>query len=112
MLKIKKGRYGARLDPMTAKVVAFMVVDQAMENQGLEYELTSGAEGEHMPGSLHFVFLAWDWTVRTRSPLRTQLDKMVADVKDRLGDDFDVVWKAKAKRLHVEFQPKKSFGRL
>jgi len=123
MLKIKKGRYGTRLDPVTAKVVAFMIVDQAMEKEGLVYEVSSGLEGEHMPGSLHYIGNAWDWTVRSwvsitiergslSGTIGARLKRMVADVRNRVGDDFDVVWKPTKKRLHLEFQPKKSFGRL
>lgn len=111
MLKIKDGPYGARLSPVAAIVAMFIVVDQAMNELGLTYELTSGLEGEHMPGSLHYVGMAHDWTVRTSSPYpHSRENELHTLVTLNLGQDFDVVWKADKRRLHVEYQPKTSLG--
>jgi hypothetical protein len=82
-----------------------------MESYGLEYEISGGLEGEHMPGSLHFSGNALDWTVRNHTPSQS-IEDMSLRVKDHLGGDFDVVLKSEKMRLHVEFQPKQSYGRL
>ncbi len=112
MIRVKGGPYGARLHGLTTPMlVAVIVVDQCMEEYGLEYEISGGLEGEHMPGSLHFSGNALDWTVRNRSPSQS-IEDMSLRVKDNLGDDFDVILKFKEMRLHVEFQPKLSYGRL
>lgn len=111
MFRIKGGPYGARLSPLAAIAAMFIVVKEVMDFHGLSYEMSSALEGEHMPGSLHFVGLAYDWTVR-----EDITDLIGADIqqrcKENLGDDFDVIWKQVHRRLHIEFQPKRSFGRL
>jgi hypothetical protein len=111
MLKIKSGEYGARLTPLSAAVAVFMIVDHAMVHESLDYDLSGGIEGEHIPGSIHFLGLAWDFTVRN-SFVPDRGERMRKLVADNLGDDFDVEWKPEKARLHVEFQPKRSFGRL
>ena len=82
-----------------------------MDYHVLTYEMSSALEGEHMPGSLHFVGLAYDWTVREEITELIGAD-IRQRVKDNLGDDFDVLWDQEDRRLHVEFQPKRSYGRL
>ena len=111
MFRIKIGRFGARVSPLAAIAAMFIVVKEVMDFHGLDYEMSSALEGEHMPGSLHFVGLAYDWTVRENI---TDLigNDILQRVKENLGDDFDVIWKQDVRRLHVEFQPKRSFGRL
>lgn len=111
MLQIKGGAYGARLSEAAALAAMMIIVDQAMTKLELTYELSSGIEGAHMIGSLHFIGHALDFTVRsTIQPKQSAL--LLADVKARLADDFDVTWtKAKA-LLHVEWQPKKPIGKL
>lgn len=111
MLKIKAGAFGARLNPVAAVSAMLIVVDQVMTELGFDYELTSGIEGEHMPGSLHYIGLAYDWTIRNPRGVISK-DTLQNQVRDRLGDDFDVVWIADKYRLHVEYQPKRSYGRL
>ncbi len=111
MFRIKSGPYGARLSPLAAIAAMFIVVKEVMDYHGLDYEMSSAMEGEHMPGSLHFVGMAYDWTVREEI---TELigNDISRRVKENLGDDFDIIWKQSSRRLHIEFQPKRSFGRL
>jgi hypothetical protein len=113
MLKIKDGLFGARLTPFSAAAAVFMIVDEAMTFEGFggDYELTSGIEGEHVPGSIHFFGLAWDYTIR-KTVIGDRAERMRSRAAENLGDDFDVIYNAEKRRLHVEFQPKRSYGRL
>lgn len=111
-MRIKKGKYGARVDRVTAAVMVVVIVKEVMDEMDLDYELTSQLEGEHMPGSLHFVGLAWDWTVRSSIIVPSVGLALRDTLKKRLADDFDVVWKKNKKQLHIEFQPKRSLGKL
>jgi len=92
-------------------VIAVMVVDQWMENFSFEYEITGGIEGEHMTGSMHFKGDALDWTIRNHTPSQSVKDLFLR-VRDSLGEDFDVILNYEKLRLHIEFEPKTSYGRL
>lgn len=67
--------------------------------------LTSTTSGDHRPDSLHYVGLADDW----RGPLeRAKFQVIVADIKQELGDDYDVVDNYNVGRygyIHVEYDP-------
>lgn len=86
-------------------------VKDAIEEAGFEYEISSGLEGEHMTGSLHYIGNALDWAIR--SPVRGNQGYSLADrCASHLGDDFDIIWNEQKKVLHTEWQPKASFGKL
>lgn len=115
MLRIKKGRWGARVDPVTARTLFFLILKEVMDKYQVKiYEVSGGLEGEHDPGSLHFVGLAWDISIRSPGPVIVdRWDRMFKELKFNLGDDFDVVsYYPGSLRLHGEFQPKRSFGKL
>lgn len=81
---------------------AYDVADQVYAAHGeAECVLTSGTEGRHSPGSLHYQGLAIDLrlpVVQTRSePIR-------AEIAERLGGDFDVL--LEALHIHIEFDVK------
>jgi hypothetical protein len=111
MLRIKRGPYGARLGREMALASMMMVVDQAMSEAGFDYEISSGLEGQHMEGSLHYKGEAADWVVRSHIP-GNRGASMAERVEERLNEDFDVIWHEEKKVLHVEWQPKSSFGKL
>lgn len=80
-----------------------------------EFWLTSGLEGKHGVGSLHFVGLAVDFRVRDPGPTGDGSDgkwniplaerrTMRNEIKAALGAQWDVV--LKPNHIHVEFQPK------
>lgn len=109
-LRIKDGKYGARLTEIQAIVCMVLVVDQVLTERGIRYELSSGLEGEHMRASLHFVGHANDWKLFNVSK------EVGADVRQeigqRLGQDFDVLFDPDKSVIHVEWQPKTPIGRI
>ena len=112
MLRLKGGPYGVRLHGLsTPMLIAVIVVKEWMDFYGLRYEISGGSEGEHMVASLHFTGNALDWSVRDRQPSQT-IEDMFLRVQENLADDFDVTLNYPKMRLHVEFQPKTSYGRL
>lgn len=80
-----------------------MVVDSVLqEEEGVELVVTSGVEGEHSEGSLHYLGLAWDgrkWTVPAE-----RRAWMAERFREELGEDYDVV--EEATHFHFEYQPK------
>jgi len=93
--------------------IAFMgiIIKEVMDESGAEYEISSGIEGEHQRGSLHFIGHAVDVSIRNRLD-RPVLEDIFLKLDDRLGDDFDVVPDYSHPKFHIEYQPKTSFGRL
>ena len=71
----------------------------AVFGQAKDYVITSCTEGTHKRASIHYMGGAGDLR---RPTLRAE--EIVADMKGRLGDDFDVV--LEPDHIHVEFQPK------
>lgn len=63
---------------------------------------TSGSEGAHGKGSLHFAGYAVD--LSTHNLDDEQAARATAILSDSLGRDFDVV--TERTHIHVEFQPK------
>lgn len=64
--------------------------------------LTSGTEGKHSPGSLHYVGLAIDIGL-LNIPQNTRI--IIRDsARDALGLEYDVV--LESDHLHIEYQPK------
>ena len=84
---------------------------EAIEEAGFDYEISSGIEGEHMVGSLHYIGNAVDWAIRSLV-VGNQGTSMANRIADRLGDDFDIIWNEQKKVLHSEWQPKESYGKL
>ena len=68
-------------------------LDALWKTHGMELVVTSGMDGKHMTGSLHYKGLAAD----LRFPLRDE-------IKATLGPDWDVVWEKD--HLHVELDRK------
>jgi hypothetical protein len=64
--------------------------------------VTSGFEGSHSEGSLHYSGLAEDYRIRDVNP--SELAEMVGKVRARLGSLYDVV--LEADHLHVEYDPR------
>jgi len=82
---------------------AALVVECVWQTYGFhECVITSGNDGKHMDTSLHYKGLALDF--RTWHIKPDSLVKMAADVRAKLGLDYDVV--IETDHLHVEFDPK------
>lgn len=80
------------------------IVVEVWNRYGYSVTVTSGEEpnASHQTESLHYVGLAEDY--RTRDVAPSKLSDMVADVRSRLGSDYDVV--LESDHLHIEFDPK------
>jgi len=74
-------------------------VDAIYAKHGEEIVITSTYEGTHSAGSLHYSNDAFD--CRKHS---TSNDKVVSEIRERLGPDFDVV--VEATHNHIEHDPK------
>ena len=83
-------------------ILAIVAAERAYAEIGCELMLTSGIEGSHGRGSLHFAGCAVD--LRTQNVPAGKLQPLVESIRAALGADFDVV--LESTHLHAEFQPK------
>lgn len=81
---------------------ALGVAEVIYRRHGQELVLTSGVEGRHSIGSLHYVGLAAD--TRTNYFGSEQAAVVRDDIAAALSDDYDVV--LEATHLHLEYDPK------
>lgn len=109
-IRLKGGRYGARLTVFQAAAVRLIVVDQVLTEMGIRYYVSSGIEGLHMIKSLHPKGDAEDYRLLRVTDHQGQLARK--EISNRLADDFDVIWNNKKQIIHVEWQMKKPLGRL
>jgi len=95
---------GANLDGISAAMLhACAVIDEIyIRIAGHEVTLTSGKDGKHSDRSLHYEGNADDFRKRDVSPNDYIL--ILAEVKRKLGKDYDVI--DEATHMHVEYDPK------
>lgn len=106
-MRIKTGvrLHGLRPEMLVVLLVAFQLFEL---KRGVDTIITSGIDGVHSWGSLHYNGLALDF----RTHHITDPHAVVRDMADMLGNDYDVVLEAEGKpnaHIHVEFQPKKAY---
>lgn len=99
-MRIKSGVLLESLSPQM--VLAALIVDRAYSDHAHECTITSGSDGKHKAGSLHYVGDALDF--RTRDVEEAVMTELVATIKERLGENYDVV--VEADHLHCEYDPK------
>ena len=94
----------ARIRGITPETLfAIRVAEGVFEDRKLGLmTITSCTDGKHSAGSKHYVGGAFD--VRTRDIAKDALQLVAADIKERLGSEFDVV--VEVDHLHIEFDPK------
>ena len=81
------------------------IADQVYQAHGEnELVVTSGTEGTHSPGSLHYLGLAVDLRLPDD---RANCLAIRNELANRLGADFDVV--LEANHFHIECQPKQQY---
>ena len=105
MMEIKPGVSVRGLQP--EMLLALMIADEKLKDRGFVRVLTSGTEGEHGPGSLHYVGLAGDLRTGTGGILRPDARKLTNEIRKALGGDnseYDVV--CESNHIHIEYQPK------
>ena len=89
----------------------FMKFLRALSNvgYGMNYEatITSGGDGEHMEGSLHYKGLAWDLRVRD-CPDRPRFAKLLDAILNVAAENWDVLYgdQYHLNHIHVEYDPK------
>lgn len=98
-MKIKPGAIFSLRAPM---IYACAVVEEVYQRHGVECIFTSGNDGKHSDNSLHYDDSAADF--RTRTIPQEKLPLIFNQIKQRLGNDYDVV--LEKTHLHVEHDPK------
>lgn len=107
--------------------IAHNIIDAVFAKYDTIATITSGTDSKHGKGSLHFVGLALDYRIRelrevaraTMVPMEKRsiedvvnrayeslCEKVCADMRASLGEEFDVVLEFEKLHIHVEFQPK------
>ena len=82
--------------------IAFLVACSIYRKYGYTCRLTSGTEGKHSPGSLHYVGLAIDLGILTIPKQMTET--IYREITNSLGAEYDVV--LESDHIHIEYQPK------
>ena len=86
-------------------VLGLVIADQVyIEVGGQELIITEGTGSKHGRGSLHYVGLAADLRTRFWKNSPETLQAVADALRERLGDEFDVV--VEATHIHIEYQPK------
>ena len=100
MTRLKKSVsvYGLKPEILFAAIVARDV----FAAYGYEFVITSGSDGKHGRGSLHYQGLAID--IRTRHVEENMHQALKTEIADRLTDEFDVV--LEETHIHIEYQRK------
>ncbi len=100
MLKLKPG---VRLTGIRPELLlAVMTAEGAYSKAGHDLVVTSCVDSKHKAGSLHYAGAAAD--LRTRDVPADAVQTIIAEIRDALGADFDVV--LEQDHLHIEYQPK------
>ena len=102
LLKIKAGVLVSQQVIIAAGVInAAQTMDFPMDTV-----ITSGRDGTHKAGSLHYRDRALDFRTKTLAPADKR--RLVAAVKKRLGPAYDVILEGEGtanEHLHVEWDP-------
>lgn len=100
MLKIKPG---VSLKGVQPQVLPIMLIAAAIyQGFGLDAVVTSGTDGRHREGSLHYRGLALD--LRSNNLTAEQAASVGRQLRAALGAEYDVV--IEGDHIHVEFDPK------
>ena len=119
MLTLKKDVQVQLLQPQM--VLAAEVVNACYQNVGVKIcQITSGSDGAHMSGSLHYQGRALDFSLLTVNSMEKRVT-LVLQVESSLGPQYQVLyeaptkpdslparlfWKSSVLHLHVEYNPK------
>jgi hypothetical protein len=98
-VNFKQGVKVAGLKPEI--VLAAIVANEVYAVEGHSLTITSGTDGEHMPGSRHYTGQAID--IRTRILTDTETETVANEIRKRLTDEYDVVFEGN--HIHIEFDP-------
>jgi hypothetical protein len=99
-MKIKDGATIAGLDIRMRP--ALIAADKIWESLGQDLVVTSGLDGTHSAGSLHYYGRALDF--RTRYFSETDRHLAAARLREQAGEQYDVV--EHSSHIHIEFDRK------
>lgn len=100
MIKIKNGVKILGLKPEA--LLAIAISDGIFTKYLVDCVLTSVTDSKHGRGSFHYLGFAFD--LRSRDLTESQKHQVLADLKDALDDEFDVV--LESTHFHIEWNPK------
>lgn len=100
MLSLKPGVSMSKLQPQI--VLGLIAIHSLFQRYGYACTITSICDGVHRPNSLHGVGAAVD--LRIRAIGSANVERLVSDIRQALGSDFDVV--LEVDHIHVEYDPK------
>ena len=95
-MQLKQGVILCGLDIRMRRVL--IAADRIWHSLGQELVVTSGLDGVHSAGSLHYYGLALDFRTRYFSP--DEAEAAAAVLQETLGEKFDVV--LHSTHIHVE----------
>ena len=104
MLLLKPGVRVAGIRPEV--LLAIVAAERVFEDAGADLVLTACVDGKHSVGSLHYAGQAVD--IRTRDLPPESRQKLVARIRECMGEDYDVI--LESDHIHLEFQPKRPLG--
>ena len=101
-------KHSARITGLRPEILfAIVVAEGVWRDRGLgPMTVTSCTDGKHGTSSKHYIGSAFD--VRTRDLTQEKVEMAAADLKDRLGTEFDVV--VEGDHIHTEHDPKQPTG--
>lgn len=94
---------GVVLPPELAMAFAIASVFDEFKAMGCKCVITSGIDGKHSAGSLHYVGLALDF--RIRDVPADERERLRSKIAANLGPGFDFI--IENDHYHLEYQPKK-----
>lgn len=100
-MKIKEGASLQGLNIVMRKVL--LVAEMLWSRNKQELVITSGTDGEHSAGSLHYYGYALD--LRTRYFTQEEIKKIVEELRKLLNSDYHVI--EHATHIHVEYEKSK-----
>ena len=100
-IALKSSARVSGLKPET--LFAMRVAEGVFQDRGFKMmTVTSCTDGKHGRGSKHYIGHAFD--IRTNDLTADQIQMVAAEIRERLGVEFDVV--VEKDHIHVEFDPK------
>lgn len=102
-------KYSADIDSLGSDMTdRFDDIADVFAENGVTPVITSGNDSRHGVNSLHFSDLAID--MRANNISDELAAQIASDLRDRLGDDFDIVFESFPKNpsndhIHIEFDP-------
>jgi hypothetical protein len=84
---------GVRITGMRPEILlAAVAAMRVYEATGHDFTITACVDGKYMANSLHYAGAAID--IRTRDVPPVEVQKLIAQIKECLGNDFDVLLEA------------------